>query len=385
MKRLLGGLALFAAAHAVQGAGTIDFASTEGLRRTCAPLLKADPRKLASDRERVAYAICKGVATAQDAATWFHRNPAVLNAADKAGVERTRAKLEEYLATIAQIRGVLERVDAAGELFVIEPGKWQIDFDGDGRISFAERHFFWVARRGANVEPFTPVATEERLRAAYVSPVIRVDQADVYWAVAYCNFAEATLNVVLAYDVGAAAGGATSVVLAHPERIRNAAYRRVNEGIRYSIKLREALLRETDDDREWIANPRQHDTSFPLAMDAQTFETWGRLLMEVQRMLQGKALLGGSIQTGGPRGLVNVAWNLCRDGEGVDLKDLFMHPLERPLEPNALSRRCAKATAAKPLSGLAALASASIARNAGRSPEAVAGEWMVLRYLYWVN
>ena len=41
--------------------------------------------------------------------------------------------------------------------------------------------------------------------------------------------------------------------------------------------------------------------------------------------------------------------------------------------------------AARPMTGLAAMIAESARRNAGRSPESFSGEWMILRYFYWVN
>ena len=188
---------------------------------------------------------------------------------------------------------------------------------------------------------------------------------------------------MLAYDVDPRTG---NVVLVDPERVRAVAYRRLLEGIRQSKMLRESLLKETDDDHEWIPNPRQRDTAFPLAMDAQTFATWGTLLDEIQRLVQGKSLLGGHVD-----GAPNLAQSfllagLCKPGQGIDVHDLFMRPLEHPLDSQEAASRCVAATPAKPFSGLAALASATIRRNAGKGASgADSGEWVILRHLYWVN
>ncbi|HEX6138531.1 MAG TPA: hypothetical protein VF059_12805 [Casimicrobiaceae bacterium] len=317
---------------------------------------------------------------AEDVATWRRRDPHWANVSDKAVLQRMRQRLERYLATIAAARASLEGVDAAKPLFVIEPGNWQIDFDGDGDVSVTEQFFFWVPRRGSDVPPLVATTDPVRLRSSYVSPVIHVDQSDVYWAIAYCHFAEAALNLLLAYDVVK-----DGPVLVDAGRIRNVAYKRLLDGVRYSSKLRASLLRETDDDREWIASPRQKHTSFPLVMDAQTFETWGTMLPELERVLQGRALLGGSVPTRGPGGVRTLTWDLCGEGQGLNVRELFMNPLQRPFDGAELKKRCVRPTAATPMSGLAGIASASIARNAGKTPEAIAGEWMVLRHLYWVN
>lgn len=361
----------------------LDFSSTAGLERTCGPLRKVGIKNLTADRERVAYVICTGVATAQDAATWFERNGSMLILPDGMARTRARGKLEQYLVTIATARSLLESVHGSKPLLVIEPGNWQIDFNGDGHVSLAEKYFFWVPRRGLNRLPLDSAASESQYQSQYVSPVIKLDQSDVYWAIAYCNFVEAAINVVLAYDWDPARGLDASLL--DPVRIRTIAYPRLLEGIRYSMKLRESLLSETTDDREWVPNPRQVNTSFPLVMDKQTFATWGTLLAEMDRLLRGSTLLGGNIDAGELRGGIrDVAFGLCKRG-GIDVHDLFMRPVKRLFDVPELATRCVEPTASRPLSGLATLISASIKRNSGAPDARVSGEWMILRYLYWVN
>jgi hypothetical protein len=381
LSRLLLAAVVFpASAHAA----TIDFTSHAGMEATCASYAGANPRSLSRDPDRVAYAICTSLALAKDVATWFFRDAQQTRFDDPASRGRVRARLEGYLATVGKVRAALEPVRAKQPLLVVAPGTWEVDFDGDGRVSVNERYFFWVPRRGLDVMPMDTAADEGQYRARYASPVVNVDQSDIHWALAYCNFIEAAMNLVLAYDVSGQ--DFNSIALVGPERIRTVAYRRMLEGMRQSTKLRESLMDEADDDREWIANPLQASTSFPLVMDAGTFATWGALLQEMQRLLQGKTLLGGRVETGGMAGISDLALGLCKPGEGINVRDLFLKPLKRPLDGGELAARCVAPTRAVPFTGLAALASESIRRNAGRrSPEEMSGEWMVLRHLYWVN
>jgi hypothetical protein len=90
------------------------------------------------------------------------------------------------------------------------------------------------------------------------------------------QFFEAALNLVLPTKVDLAKG--FEIRLKDGKRISQVAYRDLLGGIRASGQLRQALLKETDDDDEWIPNPKQTRTSFPLLMDAQTFATWSELL-----------------------------------------------------------------------------------------------------------
>ena len=364
-------------------AGTIDFSSTAGLQSTCPSFLAANPRSLMRDEDKVAYAICNGVAVAKDAARWWQQNQPAMKM-EREDWQRARAQLEKQLATIARMRTVLESVKSPGPYFVIQPGRWQIDFDGDGRVSLMEKYFFWTPRRGIAMALMDRARSEAEYEAAYVSPVIKLDRSDVLWALAYCNFAEAALNLVLAYD--SADANLQNLTLSDAQRVRKASYPRLVEGVRVSMKLRESLLAEKGDDREWIANPRQKQTSFPLVMDEQTFATWGALLRELERVLAGNALLGGRVDAGQLRGLTDLSFGMCPSGQALDIRSLFLNPLKQPFDRRELSERCAFPSATTPLSGLAALASDSIRRNIGRLPNGQeSGEWTILRYLYWVN
>jgi hypothetical protein len=372
---------ILAAVAGTASASEVDLSSTVALEATCTTLAAAKPQALATDEERVAFAICTGISVAKDVLSTAHREPIRM---DPAGIGSLRARLESALERIVAARTALERVRSAKPLFVIEPGKWEIDFDGDGILSPFERHFFWVPKRGVPVQPFSAaVASDAYYEATQTSPVIRVDGSDIQWAIAYCDFAEAALNLVLAYDFDPRAQG---IVLVDAKRVQGPAYARLVDGIRRSKRLRESLLAETDDDREWIPNPRQHDTAFPLAMDAQTFATWGRLLDELQRLLDGRSLLGGKIDGARPgTATADLTFGLCKPGEGIDVRGLFRKPLPH-VDAAELATRCVPVTRALPISGLAKLASESIARNRSRSPGLPErGEWAILRHLYWVN
>ena len=372
--------ALLCAPHA--HAAAIDFTSHAGLESTCAPLAAANPATLRRDDEKVAYAICTGVALAKEAMTWWRQNERGM-AMEPGRIAQVRAVVEKHLATIARVRTVLEGVKSPGPYFVIEPGTWQVDFDGDGVVSPGERHFFWTPRRGVPMRPMDTARSPAELEAMYASPALRLDRSDILWATAYCNFVEAALHLALAYDFGG--NGFETVALQDADRIRTHAYRRLAEGIRVSMRLRQSLLEEKDDDREWIANPRQKDTAFPLVMDEQTFATWGRLLEELQRLVAGKALLGGQVDAGALRGATDLTLGMCPPGQGIDVRSLFQKPLARPLDRAELASRCRAPSTAVPMSGLAALATESLRRNAARASGEDSGEWQVLRHLYWVN
>ena len=363
-------------------AKSIDFTSQAGMEATCAAMTPAAPTSLTRDDERVAYAICGGLSLAQDAMAWWRTDGSKLRLEDPAARTLVRTRLESYLLRISQAREALERVNARAPLFVVAPGTWAIDLDGDGEVSLQERYFFWTPKADVEMSFFDRAHSEDAYHALYQAPVVKVDQSDVLWALAYCNFAEAALNLLLSYDFAPEKGA--GVVLVDRARVSGVAYRRLRDGIRTSIRLRQALLAETDDDHEWIANPRQKNTSFPLRMDEQTFATWGSVLAELDKLLEGKALLGGRVDAGARRGPVDLTFGVCPPGSGIDLRALFTTPLSQAMNEKELSARCVAITAQKPLSKMAAILTASLQRNAAATG-AASGEWQVLRHLYWVN
>ena len=207
--------------------------------------------------------------------------------------------------------------------------------------------------------------------------------ADAYWAAAYLQFAETLLNTVLAYEYDLSQG--FQIRLRDPDRIRKLAYQNLLGGLRASALLRQSLAKETDDDDEWIPNPKQVRTSFPLLLDAQTFATWGELLGHMEKLFRGQTLLGGTVESQEFRNVRDLSGGVCPPGQGIDVQSQFTDPIRDPTGPDVLKARCALPTAKRPMTGLGAMIAASLKRNAGRTPDSFSGEWMILRHFYWVN
>jgi hypothetical protein len=105
----------------------------------------------------------------------------------------------------------------------------------------------------------------------------------------------------------------------------------------------------------------------------------------MEKLFRGQTLLGGTVASREFPNVRDLAAGLCEPGEGLDLQGLFTNPIREPARPDALKARCLRPTAARPMSGLAAMIAASLKRNAGRTPGSFSGEWMILRHFYWVN
>ena len=377
--------ALLLGAVAVQAA-PIELESPEGPDKTCPQFRDAKPASLRRDDERIAFAICNAIDMARETATRLHEfQQRQQQVGDRSFIDEIRARLERVLVRIRASRAALEAVKGNGPYFAVRPGEWRIDWDSDGKISNTEKYLLWVPRRGVDVfrAPASFGSETAYHEAQFVSPRIHLDRSDLLWAIAYCNFAEGALNLVLSYEV--TMDQRFDVRLKDPARVAKVAYKNVLDGIKASARLREALLKETDDDDEWIPNPKQAKTSFPLLMDEQTFATWGELLGHMDKLFRGKTLLGGTPQSPEVRRVRDLAQGICPPGEGIDVQSLFAQPIQFPLAENGLKSRCRKPTAARPMTGLAQLMSESAQRNAGRTPESFTGEWAILRHFYWVN
>ena len=367
-------------------AQAIDFASADGPERTCPRFLRTEPAKLRSDADRAAYAICNSIDLVREAASRFRTYQSEGQRNDNALVSDLRTRLERIAVRVRDSRLALEGIRGPGPFFAIRPGDWAIDWDGDGRIEDHEKYLLWVPKRGAT--EFQPVhrfgSSAAYHEAQFVSPHIKLDRADALWAAAYLQFLEAALNLALSYEVDFAQGFA--IRLKDPGRITKIAYPRLLGGIRTSGLLRQALLKETDDDDEWIPNPKQTRTAFPLVMDAQTFDTWGELLGHMDKLFRGRTLLGGAVSSQEFRNVRDLSGGICPPGQGIDVLSLFTNPIREPLkDTEELKSRCAAPTAERPLTGLAAMIAESVRRNAGRTPGSFSGEWMILRHFYWVN
>jgi hypothetical protein len=365
----------------------VDFSSTAGVEGTCRDIRPLAPGKLVRDDERIVFALCSGIALLRDGARWWRETGTQPNQdwQDRAAIERIRARLEDFLVRIRTARQALEGVRGAGPYLRIEPGKWEIDLDGDGTVTPQEKYFFWIPKRGVSAFPaFQSATATTYYETHFIQPVIRVDRSDVYWAVAYCHFTEAVLNLVLSYDVHSDQDG-QRIELKDRGRIAKIAYRNLLDGLRYSTGLREMLALETDDDAEWIANPKQVNTSFPLVMDEQTFTTWGALLGHLDKLVHGQTLLGGGTSSRDFPAVRDLTMGVCQPGEGINLRTLFLDPIRQPLDSAQWRARCVKPDNRLPFSGLAQLIAGSIERNSDRSAANVSGEWMILRHLYWVN
>jgi len=161
---------------------------------------------------------------------------------------------------------------------------WERDWNHSGEIDDRDRKLFELEFDGKGGE--IPEGDPRR------RPTFRFDVGDADWARAMISFQRAAGELVLAYkwsdlDKLLSGDGPQRLVIKLQDRERvKRARELVIAGVGYADKCRTAYLAETDDDREWLPNPRQHDHPIPLEVDAELYATWAGVTSDVRRMLQ---------------------------------------------------------------------------------------------------
>ncbi|APR88648.1 hypothetical protein A7982_13997 [Minicystis rosea] len=200
-------------------------------------------------------------------------------------------------ATLGEVESALAEVEADLAVAAKTPGLgmelciacWNVDWNSDGEVDELDQGLFQIAydEKGEGIPEDDPRR----------KPTFRFDDGDVAWARAWVSFERAALDVLIAYDwTGllvqlevAEAGGEDPkrivVPLVEPKRIAEAK-KRILEGLVHSDAERRAYLAETDDDREWVPNPRQQSHPMPLHVDQALYDTWEGVVSDVRKLVQ---------------------------------------------------------------------------------------------------
>lgn len=196
-----------------------------------------------------------------------------------------RAAWQKWLDELAVIEKDLT-VAAGDPSFSLELclACWEHDWNRSGAVDERDRRLFEIESDGKGGE--LPAGDPRR------RPTFRFDVGDAEWALAMVSFQRALGELVLAYkwsDLDKLFGDERmpklTIRLADASRVKRAREYILN-GLDHADKCRTAYLAETDDDREWVPNPRQHSHPVPLAVDAKLYETWTAVINDVRRMLR---------------------------------------------------------------------------------------------------
>lgn len=291
---------------------------------------------LGHDRGDAQAAAVRAVVGYKAAASHLHRELlGVIDTASRAdGFDhaRMRAALERTHQLLIAVDADLA-VTAQDEAFALPLclACWERDWNHSGEIDDGDRLLFQI-EVDAEGEPI-PEGEPRR------KPRFRFDLGDVYWARAMVSFQRALLDLILAYrwtDVDLLFFGSASEVrqivihLDHPARVQSARTALL-AGLDHADRARRAYLAESDDEGEWVPNPRQRNHPLPLPADDALYETWAGVLGDLRRLIDRKeaisvtevAQLGDHVWEHPPRGFVDVGLMLSKPRDIVfDLVEL---------------------------------------------------------------
>ncbi|MDX2038926.1 MAG: hypothetical protein SFX72_19930 [Isosphaeraceae bacterium] len=243
--------------------------------------------------------------------------------------------LDRCEATLASIQSETVRLE-------LPLGALRLDLDGDGEAGPSER--LWAIYRRFNRAASDGAETE--------SIQVVFDRGDVDWLRGYCRLLSAPAEMLLAHDFsmlydrcgGLLFGGAVPrsplsgsgpiarsqfgaeqiadlVAAVHlvrlpmiaPERMK-AARQDLLAVIASSRTSWNRILAETDDDLEWLPNPRQKAAATSSRITQEMVDAWMKFLDEAEAILEGKKLV--------------PHWRIDQPRRGIDLAQVFEAPRE---------------------------------------------------------
>ncbi len=243
-------------------------------------------------------------------------------------------------SSLTETEAELGKIEASLALAARHPGLslelclacWEIDWNNNRRVDNRDRLLFQIEQDKNG----KPIAEGDPRR----KPTFRFDVGDVAWARAFVSFQRAALLLVLAYDWNALDQVIAAlddrkkpkvlvIRLKHPQRVADARTL-ILAGLAHADDSRRAYLAETDDDREWVPNPRQRNHPLPMPIDQAVYDTWEGVVGDLTRLVQGHeglsvaqlAQLGDHQWARPPQGYLDIGRMLSQP------KDIVIKPTE---------------------------------------------------------
>jgi hypothetical protein len=267
--------------------------------------------------------------------------------------EDLRSVFRTWLDDMARAEATLAKVDDEAVKLRLHFGRVRLDLDGDGRAGDAETLWRIYARYNARAQPGRPegVSADEAEKF-----VIAFDRGDVAWLRGYCHLLSALAEAYLAYDARDLFNHSAHLVFARPvtpytflknpgdpqrwfndtgtitdliatvhmirlpvvePRRMAQALRHIEAMLRLSRESWKHYLAETDDDAEWISNPKQSTVMPGGKVTDEMVKGWTEFLDEAEAIFAGKVLVPFWRDPGGSRG-VNLR-RVFTEPHGFDL------------------------------------------------------------------
>jgi hypothetical protein len=231
-----------------------------------------------------------------------------------------RSLLQSWIDDLGRVEATLARVNSTEVKLPLHFGLIRLDFNGDGRAD--EDETLWKVygnfNRRANVSA-----------EAAGTFVIAFDRGDVDWLRGYCHVLSALTEALLAHDFEGLFDGSGFLLfkgikapeaflvesnqpqngfdmdqildlvamfhlirlpVVEPERLKSA-LAHMEAMVALSRSSWKFILAETDDDREWVPNPKQGSVIPNVRVTAEMVEGWKGFLDEFEAILAGRKLI----------------------------------------------------------------------------------------------
>lgn len=252
---------------------------------------------------------------------------------------KARAIIQAFHDDLQKAEATLGEVKDPAVKLPIHVGLIFLDFNGDGKA--ADEECFW--RIYARLDPGAGVNEENAQKF-----VIAFDHGDVHWLRGYCHLLMALCEITLAHDhqelfdrtahlfftkpetpfaflqekTGVFDVGGRDIMdiiafihllnfpVKEPKRMQKA-LEHLEAMVAQSRLSWKSIRAETDDDNEWLPNPKQTGVIPGVRINIQMLERWTTFLDEAEAILQGKKLIPFWRDAG---------------GKGVNLRKVFTEP-----------------------------------------------------------
>jgi len=267
---------------------------------------------------------------------------------EELGYEECRAIFSQFSEDLKAAEATLAKVDTTDVKLPIHFGRIQLDLDGDGKSTDEETFWriFAMFNRGVN-------------EAAGTEFKIAFDGGDVHWLRGYCHLVMSLCDIVLAHDWqelfercghwayplvrtphkfladegtvevrgfeyrwiadAIAAIHLINFPVEEPERMKSA-HKHLQAMVTQSRASWTRILSETDDDNEWLPNPKQTGVIPNVRVRQEMIDGWHEFLDESEALLRGEKLVPFW------RGYREKRDEVFVQKRGVNLKRVFTEP-----------------------------------------------------------
>ncbi|BAU16142.1 hypothetical protein LEP3755_67090 (plasmid) [Leptolyngbya sp. NIES-3755] len=253
--------------------------------------------------------------------------------------EDTRQILQTLLADLTKVRSTLDSIQDRSLKVPIRMGLVRMDFNNDGKLETAES--FWSV--------FTRISGIRTTEQAAKAFTINFDAGDVAWLRGYCNLISAIVETVLAYDERQLFNATAHLMFTkpqtpypfladgrkvfqfgdnldlvdvvafihlvnfpvlEPQRLTNA-LQHLQSTLALSRESWKLIGAETDNDREWLPNPKQKGVIPNAVVTQPMIDSWLSFIGESEQLLAGQKL---------------VPFWRSREVRGINLNKVFTQP-----------------------------------------------------------